>query len=784
MRRGLTLVVATVAAVATVVPAAAAAAPLDRFSLVNGCFDARTTDGRVLTGGLGPVRMQATALGTYLLYGTAQEVVAGTAAGEVVRAAAPSPAAEWQVSGDARIGFALTNLEHGTRMDVRFKPARGCAVYPEAEVNAVGVPWKGTSDSGGIRGSIDTHGHLMGFELFGGEWHCGRPWHRYGVAYALPDCASLRQGTNGVFTEFLETGMPATDRDTVGWPTFRDWPKPGTVASEGDYYTGLKRAWLGGLRVMVSLAVDNEALCSVMTQRRRECDDMASARAQIRDLHELEEYIDAQSGGPGKGFFRIVTDPLEARRAINRGQMAVVKGIEVSRLLGCGQVDGQSQCDRGDVDRGMRELRSLGVTSFFPVHKFDNAFGGTKMDSGANGVIVGAGNRVATGRFWDVETCKTEQLDNDQAAAPGGSAVAQVLGGPLRELSPGGAVAPLYPPTPHCNTRELTDLGAYLIDQMAQQRFMVELDHMDTKTANAVLGQLEARRYSGVVSSHATNSQLSPQLMPRILGMGGFVSPTSSYTPKEYLDLWALSVAARSDRFYGGGGFGSDMNGLASQPRPGNETGNRISYPFRSLDGRVTFSRERWGRRVFDVNVDGVANYGMYPDWQEQLVQTAGPAVGQDLLRGAEAYLQMWERTTGIAPTQCLPGRTRLTFAGLGVLRLGATAETLLRATGQPSSRPGRSYRYCVQGGRRTVRVVFDRRGRSVLVARTTTAGARGVPGSGRTRLVLGRPAGRGGARIVRGVRAGRTIWVAAVTAGGARSPRRLRADLRAAGLR
>ena len=51
---------------------------------------------------------------------------------------------------------------------------------------------------------------------------------------------------------------------------------------------------------------------------------------------------------------------------------------------------------QASVDAGLDELKDMGITSFFPVHKFDNAFGGTKMDSGALGPIVNAGNHYKT----------------------------------------------------------------------------------------------------------------------------------------------------------------------------------------------------------------------------------------------------------------------------------------------------------------------------------------------------------------------------------------------------
>jgi hypothetical protein len=47
------------------------------------------------------------------------------------------------------------------------------------------------------------------------------------------------------------------------------------------------------------------------------------------------------------------------------------------------------------------------------------------------------------------------------------------------------------------------------------------------------------------------------------------------------------------------------------------------------------------------VNVDGVAHYGLFPDYIEDLRMIAGDQIVDDLANGAEAYLQMWERALG-----------------------------------------------------------------------------------------------------------------------------------------
>jgi hypothetical protein len=57
---------------------------------------------------------------------------------------------------------------------------------------------------------------------------------------------------------------------------------------------------------------------------------------------------------------------------------------------------------------------------------------------------------------------------------------------------------------------------------------------------------------------------------------------------------------------------------------------------------------------VFDINVDGLAHYGLMPDWLEDLRIVAGSdgeAIISDMGRGAEAYLQAWARATKAGTT-------------------------------------------------------------------------------------------------------------------------------------
>ena len=158
--------------------------------------------------------------------------------------------------------------------------------------------------------------------------------------------------------------------------------------------------------MFVNLFVENHALCTLYPVKRNSCNEMDSVRLQAKDLRALQDYIDAQHGGPGKGWFRIVSDPFQARRVINRGKLAVIPGIEVSNLFDCGLQNGSSPCVPKDVDARLDEAyNKLGVRDMELINKFDNGFGGVAGDGGAIGLAVNSANRYETGRFWDLETC-------------------------------------------------------------------------------------------------------------------------------------------------------------------------------------------------------------------------------------------------------------------------------------------------------------------------------------------------------------------------------------------
>ena len=177
-------------------------------------------------------------------------------------------------------------------------------------------------------------------------------------------------------------------------------------------------------------------------------------------------------------------------------------------------------------------------------------------------------------------------------------------------------------------------------------------DHMSVKARKSALDQIDELGYHGVLSSHSWST---PDAYPRIYEEGGFITPYAGDSTG-FVEKWRTHVGWADPRYYSGIGFGADINGLGAQGDPrGANVPNPVTYPFKGLDG-VTISKQTAGQRIWDINTDGVAQYGLYPDWIEDLTKVAGKdgdAIFDDMARGAEAYLQMWERAEGIAPDSC-----------------------------------------------------------------------------------------------------------------------------------
>jgi hypothetical protein len=301
-----------------------------------------------------------------------------------------------------------------------FERATGCANFPEAQSNFSGEPFKGTQPDGTVLGHADAHVHISATEFLGGA-HWGKPFHKFGIEHALGNCEEDHgnQGQKDVVGGLF--AMNPEGHATDGYPTFSEWPARGNLIHEAIYWKWLERAWAGGLRVVVNDLVDNETLCelqrNVSGDLTRDCNSMNNAGRQVGTMYAMENYIDAQYGGPGKGFFQIVHDSEDARAVIEDGKIAVVLGIEISNLFDCkltyspyrqqrpfeedgaGFTENSYGCtveenQPNSIATQMQRVHDWGVRQVISIHEFDNAFGGNGI---FDGLILNVGNKENSG---------------------------------------------------------------------------------------------------------------------------------------------------------------------------------------------------------------------------------------------------------------------------------------------------------------------------------------------------------------------------------------------------
>lgn len=709
--------------------------PADRYAMAGGCYT-MATDGGYLTKSAGayslgqkaaaaPIHFQATELGRYLLWDADRQFINHDSA----PAAQPAESTEWGIDG-ASNNFTFDAALLGQSSGWRFEMTTGCPEWPEVELDVTGAPFAGVSSLQETRGYADDHMHATTGEFLGGGIHCGRPWHKYGVEYALADC--LDHSTTKGYLALPEIVLSGNaSHDPTGWPTFKDWPSPESLTHEGAYYKWLERSWRGGQRIYVNLLVENEVLCVLYPNLAnptanvpgvtKNCNDMDQVRRQAKMTRDLENYIDAQWGGPGKGWFRIVDNPEDTRRIINQGKLAVILGTETSDIFNCSK--GQSatdlldqigianpiSCSADDLDAGLDELYDLGVRQMVITHKFDNAFGGAKGDSGFNGIATNLGNFLITGSFFRMKPCtdgfapdNTQLGPNDIPSAELSKLFGLITGGIAGLPLP--VALPLYAPGDQCNERGLTELGKQMIRKMTDRHMLVDVDHFNSRSRSQALDLLEGLGYSGVLSSHSWSDD---DAYPRVYGLGGFVAPYAGGS-EGFVNKWRDMSAAMDGKYYWGMGYGADMNGLGAQGGPrGADVDNPVTYPFTTF-GNVTVDQQHSGERVYDINADGVAQYGLYPDWIQDLKILGGPDIQTDMLRGAEAYLQTWERANGATNDACRQPELRRPASDFAKIEKGTSAKSVLYSYGQPHIRAGEQYRYCALKGKKAATVTIS----------------------------------------------------------------------------
>jgi microsomal dipeptidase-like Zn-dependent dipeptidase len=571
-------------------------------------------------------------------------------------------------------------------------PTTGCATFPELTVDAEGTVTPRKWPDGDVFGFVDTHTHLFSnFGFGGGGIFHGSPFHRLGVEHALPSCATFHgdEGrsdlvgyafaglgeldTDTLLDIFVKRQTPTFDHHPEGYPEFTDWPNAWKRAThQTQYYRWIERAYRSGLRLMVQHATTNSVLCELIVglvaqSVRYSCNDMVAVDRSIEETYNLERYIDAQSGGPGKGWFRVVTSPVEAREVINEGKLAVVLGIETSNLFDCFLTPppGYPACDAAMVRAQLDRYYEKGVRAVFPVHKFDNAFSAGDGDRRVGQL----GSFINSGHYSNFVTdCPDVPAVFDHGPVTFGGLNhprADYLEPPPNDMShfvdsPLGVLAPFIEDLKmpalegeYCQNAGLTALGETLVQELMKRGMIVEVDHLPRRSYARAYELLTAADYPPVGSHGNTNHGVVYQLGG--VSKFNFGRCSDPARPGAMADSLRNHLAEiRAAGAYPAEGFGFDLNGFAGGPRPrfGPDSGcgdvpqdHPMTYPFMSYAGDVQFTQPHLGNRTVDFNTEGMIHLGLLPELIEEVRRDGvSDAELEPLFRSAEGYLRMWER--------------------------------------------------------------------------------------------------------------------------------------------
>lgn len=531
-----------------------------------------------------------------------------------------------------------------------------------AQVSEAQEPSKPPTEE--LDGLADIHVHQMADLAFGGSIVWGLAGGSPAGLGPIPP--SMRRGhdgmegaTHGRFPAVLiRTLINAYVGDWFkhgeeGYPSFRSWPSVNLWTHQQVHKDLLFRAYQGGLRLMVMLAENSEDVFGrgenelpivrhhvfQRTKRvGRSGNDMEALDWQIRGAYLLEAEIDAENGGPGKGWYRIVRDPDGAADVISQGKLAVILGTELQHLFNC-DMD-RPTCTPETIVEGLNRLESMGVNYVFPLHHKLNQFGGPARFSFVN-------NGPAM-------KCPESQPSYEH----------------------------------DCSAVGLTELGKFLIRELSARGMLIDVEHMSLKTFSDAMDVVEQRHYP-VFAGHVIPFEVAAKKdrteraktraqLQRIFDVGGIVAPMLG-TSFDNLSSQRIPVTCRP--FDGGGvdqwanayrfvkdvagqradqlAFGSDWNGFAGWPHPRDKCAPRsetkVSYPY-LLPGRLRpaaiqpvteMSLLQWpaGGRTWDFNHVGAAHVGMVPDFLEdtQLLGLSSSDL-EPIYRSARTIVNLWSR--------------------------------------------------------------------------------------------------------------------------------------------
>jgi microsomal dipeptidase-like Zn-dependent dipeptidase len=500
-----------------------------------------------------------------------------------------------------------------------------------------------------LTGYVDMHAHPRGDLAYGRELFYGAP---YGdIAVALHNCKPDHspKGFGNPHGNLLRAQVAmqteqqncATWRDgKEGYPNFETWPSWCSILHQQMWIDWIERAHEGGLNIMCALAVSSHCIASAAKTAGPQDD-----RQVLLDIVQgIKDMVAASD------FMEIAYAPADARRIVGAGKLAVVLGTEMDNLG-----NWYSPADNypatfdphpsdAAIQAELDTLWDLGIRYIFPVHLNNTVFGGTALALSTLNVA----NKFATGSEYVPEQVRTAE-----------SGIAMRLENPIEGLN---AVAKMFMPLllpklvnpgrkgnytywdtipghGHRNSLGITESGRFGIGYMMQKGFLIDIDHMSEKMADEVLQMALVSDYpvnsghSGPRGPAGHEGGRTPAQYEILRNVGGMVGLGHGMNAREFVETFR-----EVERQFGAShiAIGTDVGGFSPLPAP--DSSITIGYD-------DTFTRCKTGNRTWDFNVDGVAHYGLWPDYMRAW-DAVGMTAGEKavFMHSAEDFVVMWEK--------------------------------------------------------------------------------------------------------------------------------------------
>ncbi len=551
-----------------------------------------------------------------------------------------------------------------------------------------------------VRGFADLHSHPMAHRGFGGKVVAGAPFAGGGVAQALQRCDGPGQPHNVWDSPLVAffAREAAEAHGPCGMPSFADWPTSRTLFHQQMYVDWVKRAYVHGLRVLCCVVVNNELLAQQFGAVRYS--DFNMLDAQLDALGDFVAYVHQCCDDAGvPRWLGLARNPAEARALISQNQLALVIGVELDALDSLLRHTGNDEphqlgwhpsvpvrrlgpepVQATEVETLLSLLRARGVSMITPMHLTDNGFGGCAIYDARFDLL----NRWARGEYFTLERDPSVQFQLRDSAELLVARLAMGLEAPRYDTHAPG----------HVNAKGLSPVGRAFVQAAMAHGFLLDVEHMSSRSVDEVLALAKAKRYPLLAShggfrelgwtreatddAHAwsTEAMKTRQQAEDILALGGVlgalgnqhhvrpcgtvVANTQPGTSRTWAQTLLYGVERHATVGRGGIAIGTDFNGLAGQPGPRYALGQPLDALAVHYDDPAFpayFSGQPLDRlrlpgraRDFDFNVDGLAHYGLLPDFFEDLRRVGVPGQAMDtLFNSAEAFLQCWEACAGAA---------------------------------------------------------------------------------------------------------------------------------------